>query len=123
MPRRPVCARSIRDRFIKPSNIYHEEITVSFGPMHQTHALLEFDAKFRKELDSRWAKVRGASRLSQLGLFAGAGLLFIGSIFGYFRLDNATRGYYTGRLQFMTAAAILAVVGAGALVAQWITWL
>jgi len=116
-------AATIQKRFVKPSNIYHEEITVSFGTMHQTHALLEFDVKFRKELEGRWAKVRGASRLSQLGLFAGAGLLLIGSIFGYFRLDNATRGYYTGRLQFVTAAAILAVVGAGAVVAQWITWL
>jgi hypothetical protein len=47
----------------------------------------------------------------------------LGSVFGYFRLDNATRGYYTGRLQFMAAAAILAIVGAGALLGRWITWL
>ena len=59
----------------------------------------------------------------RLGLFAGAALLLLASVFGYFRLDNATRGYYTGRLQFMTAAAILAVVGAGAVLAQWIHWL
>jgi hypothetical protein len=39
------------------------------------------------------------------------------------RLDNATRGYYTGRLQFMTAATILGVIGAGAVLAQWIHWL
>jgi hypothetical protein len=98
-------------------------ITVSFGPMHQTHALLTFDEKFRKELAARWTKVKGASRLGQLGFFAAGGLLLISSIFGYFRLDNATRGYYTGRLQFMTAAAILTIVGAGAILAQWITWL
>ena len=42
--------------------------------------------------------IRANSRLTQLGLFAGAGLLFLGSVFGYFRLDNATRGYYTGSL-------------------------
>jgi hypothetical protein len=61
--------------------------------------------------------------LTQLGLFAGAGLLLIGSIFSYFRLDNATRGYYTGRLQFMTAASILAVIGGGIFAARWIHWL
>jgi hypothetical protein len=61
--------------------------------------------------------------LTQLGLFAGAGLLLIGSIFSYFRLDNATRGYYTGRLQFLTAAAILAVIGGGVFAARWIHWL
>jgi len=67
--------------------------------------------------------VRATSRLAQTGLLSGGVLLLLGSIFGYFRLDNATRGYYTGRLQFMTAAAILAVVGAGAVLAQWIHWL
>ena len=59
----------------------------------------------------------------QTGLVSGAMLLLLTSVFGYFRLDNATRGYYTGRLQFMTAAAILAVVGAGVIAAQYITWL
>jgi hypothetical protein len=44
-------------------------------------------------------------------------------MFGYFRVDNATRGYYTGRLQFLSAAAILAIVGAGVVLARWIHWL
>ena len=46
-----------------------------------------------------------------------------GSVFSYFRLDNATRGCYTGRLQFLTAAAILAVIGGGVFAARWIHWL
>ena len=45
------------------------------------------------------------------------------AVFGYFRVDNATRGYYTGRLQFLSAAAILAIVGAGVFCARWIYWL
>jgi hypothetical protein len=116
-------AKSIKQRFVKPECVYREIITASVGPMHQVHALLQFDPEFRKELDSRWETVRATSRLFQMGLFSGAGLLLITSVFGYFRLDHATRGYYTGRLQFMTAAAILAVVGASAVVAQWIHWL
>lgn len=102
---------------------YHDRAQYSVGPMHENFALLEFGPEFREELTHRWDKVRATSRLVQTGLFAGAALLLVGSVFGYFRLDNATRGYYTGRLQFMTAAAILTIVGAGVLLARWITWL
>jgi hypothetical protein len=117
-------ADAIRRELIKSENIYEEKIvSPTTGDMYQIHALVEIDQSFREGLDHQWQRFRATSRLTQLGLFAGAGLLLIGSIFSYFRLDNATRGYYTGRLQFLTAAAILAVIGGGAFVAQWIHWL
>ncbi len=116
-------AGEIKERFIRPENVHADEANYSFAPMHESFALLEFDKSFRDELSQRWDGVRSTSRLTQLGLFAGAGLLLLASVFGYFRLDNATRGYYTGRLQFATAAAILAVIGAGVFAAQWIHWL
>jgi hypothetical protein len=116
-------AHEIKERFIRHENVHADEANYSFGPMHESFALLEFDQSFRDELSGRWDGIRSTSRLTQLGLFAGAGLLLLVSIFGYFRLDNATRGYYTGRLQFATAAAILAVIGAGVFAAQWIHWL
>jgi hypothetical protein len=117
--------RTIKQRFVKPQNVYEETLTFPdpLEEMAQSHALLEFPQSFRDELEARWAKVRATSRLAQMGLFAGASLLLLASVFGYFRLDNATRGYYTGRLQFMAAAAILAIIGAGALAARWITWM
>lgn len=115
---------TIRRDLVKPANVYEEKIvSPTTGDMHQIHALIEIDQNFRNRLDGEWRVVRANSRLTQLGLFAGAGLLFIGSVFSYFRLDNATRGYYTGRLQFMTAAAILAVIGGGVFAARWIHWL
>jgi hypothetical protein len=118
-------ARTIHERFVKKENEYHDTARYSdpVGYMHEHFALLEFDTKFRNDLDSRWTKVRATSRLAQTGLVSGAALLLLASVFGYFRLDNVTRGYYTGRLQFMTAAAILAVVGVGAALSQWIHWL
>jgi hypothetical protein len=116
-------ARAIKERFIKPESHYHDVARYSVGWMHENFALLEFGPDFRNELDRRWSQVRATSRLAQTGLLSGGVIMLLGSIFGYFRLDNATRGYYTGRLQFMTAAAILAVVGAGAVLAQWIHWL
>lgn len=116
-------AKTIRTRFLKPENIYHEQIVVSIGPMHQVHALLEFKPEFRSELDGRWAQFTRFSRLTQVGLGAFAVLALLGVVFGYFRLDNATRGYYTGRLQFLTAAAILAIVGVGVVAARWVVWM
>jgi hypothetical protein len=116
-------ARTIKEKYVKPGNTYHEQITVSIGDMQQRHALLEFDDSFRKEIQSTWVGKIAESRLLQLGVVAGGVLLLLGSVFGYFRLDNATRGYYTGRLQFMTAAAILAVVALGAAAAFRFTWL
>jgi hypothetical protein len=103
--------------------IYHEEGSFSVGPMHQSHALIEFGPDFRKKITDKWVDLTAYYRLMQTGLIAGGALLFLGTIFSYFRLDNATRGYYTGRLQFMTAAAILAIVGSGAVLARWIYWL
>ena len=108
---------------LKPENIYREEISLSVGPMHQVHALLEFDPDFRQKITNQWHDLTAYYRLLQTGLVAGGALLFLGTVFSYFRLDNATRGYYTGRLQFMTAAAILAIVGSGAVLARWIYWL
>lgn len=115
--------KAIKARFVKPENTYEEVIEVTIGPMHQAHALVEFDSKFRQEIEQSWDKVRATSRLTQITLFSGAAILLIASVFGYFRVDHATRGYYTGRLQFMTAAAILAVIGGGIFAARWIHWL
>jgi hypothetical protein len=116
-------AKTIRTRLLKPENIYHEQIVVSIGPMHQVHGLLEFKPEFRSELDQRWAQVTRYSRLTQVGLGSFAFLALLSVVFGYFRLDNATRGYYTGRLQFLTAAAILAIVGVGVVAARWVVWM
>jgi hypothetical protein len=116
--------QTIKQRLVKQPT-YPEKVVFSapVDEMEQIHALLEFGPDFRQELDGRWNQVRATSRLAQMGLFSGAALLLLSSVFGYFRLDNATRGYYTGRLQFMAAAAILAIVGAGAVLARWITWM
>ena len=104
--------------------IYHEQISFTVGPMHQAHALIEFGPQFRRNIEQQWTALTAKWRLTQMGLIAGGALLFLGTIFSYFRLDTATRGYYTGRLQFMTAAAILAIVGSGAVLAKWwIYWL
>ena len=53
-----------------------------------------------------------------VGILAG-----LATVFFYLRLDTATRGYYSGRLQFATGVIILGLVSLGILVARWIPWL
>lgn len=102
---------------------FTEQLEISVGLMNQVHALLVFDNDFRNELDLRWSEVRSKSRLAQTGLGAGVVLLMLGTLFSYFRVDTATKGYYTRRLQFATAGAILALVTASVVLTKFIPWM
>ena len=113
----------IKQKLLRTENLYDEKIIAPTSPMHQIHVRLEFDNEFRELLDKKWGELRATYRLAQTGLVTGGVLLLLATVFGYFRLDNATRGYYTGRLQFMAAAAILAIVATGAMFSRWIHWL
>ena len=106
-------------------NQYDEvaEHPLPVGLMHESHALLAFEDSFRNELNARWAHIIAGKRLVQTGLSAFGVLGLLGVIFGYFKLDTATRGFYTARLQFLAAAAILALVAAGVLMAKWVPYM
>jgi len=112
----------LKDRLVL-GDVFEEELNTSVGLMKQVHARLRFDRAFRNELELRWNEIRATSRLLQTGMGVGIVLLLLGTLFSYFRLDTATRGYYTGRLQFAAAAAILTLVAASVLLAKWIPWM
>lgn len=114
---------TIREKLIPAGNRYDEQIEVSIGPMYQSHALLEFGPEFQGEITQRWNALREESRLLQLGLVVCSIMLFVSVAFGYLRVDHATQGRQSSRLQFMAAAAILLIVGSGAAVARFWPWL
>jgi hypothetical protein len=113
----------IKKHLVPEGGIYHESLTVSFGQMQQAHALLQFNNGFRAELETRWKRAIAGWRLGQTGVLFGGVLVFLGAFFGYFKLDNATRGFYTGRLQLGMAATILTLVAAGIYLAKTFPWL
>lgn len=102
---------------------FEELIEFDFAIMNQSHLLVKIEPDLRESLDDRWREVRATYRLLQTGLGAGLVLLLLGTVFSYFKLDTATRGYYTGRLQFGAAAAILTLIVVCVLLAKWIPWM
>ncbi len=93
----------------------HSEIVVSgsVGPMHQIHALLEFDETVRNDLRRRWHDAVVTERLWYAGAGAGLVLALLGTFYGYLRLDAQTGGAHKGKLQLAaTLAALIAAAGA-----------
>jgi hypothetical protein len=123
-------AQYIREHLVGADNLFDEKRELSFGPMYQSHALIKFTPEFRQVLDERrsevdhqWQQFVVTGRLLGVALVFGLILAFLAVVSGYFRLDTATRGFYTARLQFLAAVAILAVIVAGALLARNVPWM
>jgi hypothetical protein len=107
----PVELETIKSELILPGNTFDEQIEISeLGPMHQCHALVNFTPSFKAKLDERWRTITVAGRTAKLGVIAVGVLMALSVVFGYFKADNATRGYYSTRLQLGSAGAIVALV-------------
>ena len=117
-------AETIRARLIRPTDEYIGRIKIrSLDPMVQSWVRLSIDQGFRSELDQRWSVERRKSRLVQTVLFGGGAMAVLALVFGFFSIDTATRGYYTGRLRLAVLTAILGVIVAGVLAARFVAWL
>lgn len=115
---------AIRRRFVGPEHLFDEKVvSPSFGPMQQSHGLLEFGPGFHREVEQAWHHVRARAQLGKVALGGGAVLGVLLLLFGYFSVDTATRGFYSGRLKFVTILAILTLVVTGFAIARSIPWL
>ncbi len=108
---------------VQPVNTYEERPEFSFGPMYQTHALLQFDDAFRRQAEQDWKEAVTLSRLVKIGLGGAAMFLLLAVAAGYLKADNATRGFYTRRLRFGAATVILALAAAVFFAVRWIPWI
>jgi hypothetical protein len=83
----------------------------------ETHILLKFDHSDRQYIEQQWQQMRLGSNLRYTGAGAGIVLGLLGTLFGYLKLDTATRGYYSGRLKLATGAMMAAITTLGILLA------
>lgn len=98
-------------------------ISPSFGVMYQSHALLEFGPDFHRQVEESWRQIQARAQLVKMALGAAAVLGTLMLLFGFFQADTATRGFYSGRLKFATAVAILGLIACGVYLARSIPWL
>lgn len=96
-----------RDSWIGPVE------TQSFGTMWETHVLLEFDDAARRQFEAWWQEAEVQRRLSFLGLGAAVVLGLLATMFGYLKLDTATKGFYSSRLQLAASLLVAVVLVAG----------
>lgn len=114
----------IRQNLVAPKNYYDEKvISPSVGPMHQSHALLEFGPEFHRDVERTWQQIVMRARLVKVALVSAAVLGTLALLFSFFQADSATRGFYTGRLKFATFVAILGLIASGIFLARSIPWL
>ena len=101
----------IADHILKEKHF--ETVDLPVSKMVIAHGLLVFDKNLRDEFRAEYQATKIRWRMLQAGGLAALVLVVIGTLFGYLKLDTATRGYYSGRLQLTAGALILAVVWAG----------
>lgn len=97
-----------------------EELCRTFGKDYEYfrgYAQLQLTNDFREHVSERWKTEQTRTRLVQSGIIGASvlGLLLI--LFGYFHLEQATRGFYSVRLQMVGLIVILTLVA----IAVWLS--
>lgn len=88
-----------------------ERVAKEYGPMYRAYLLLEVSPAKRDLLQREWHSAVVRRKLTVVsGGFAFL-VTCIATMLGYLRLDDATRGYYSGRLR-VGAAGVMAGAGA-----------
>jgi hypothetical protein len=94
-----------------------KESTATGMTMYETHVMLTLDPHARHVIEERLQSLEIRRRVRLAGAGAGVLLGLIATLWGYLKLDTASRGYYSGRLKLAAGAAAVATVsGAWAVV-------
>jgi hypothetical protein len=109
--------REYLNKHIKKQEFSEVVDTESVGPMHQIHALLEFDDSARADFHERWRRAVVTERVWVVGFGSAVVLALLGTAFGYLKLDQQTGGRQSGRLG-VAATLVALIVAAGALLVR-----
>lgn len=82
------------------------------------YARLELDQEFREYTKSRLQEARTRGRIAGAGLVGGTVLSILVVTLGYLKLEAATRGFYSRRLQTLALILALGIIGVAGVLAQ-----
>ncbi len=86
---------------------FSETLQFEVGEMKQVCILMKFDEDAQADLRRRWKDSQLEDRLAGVGAVSGGVMLLLGMVFGLFKLDTATKGFYTKRLIFGALAVTM----------------
>lgn len=109
--------RDYLNKHIKKQEFSEVVNTSTVGPMHQIHALLEFDDAARAEFHERWRHAVVTERVWIVGFGSAVVLALLSTAFGYLKLDQQTGGRQSGRIG-VAATLVALIVAAGALLVR-----
>ncbi|HEV3449125.1 MAG TPA: hypothetical protein VG099_31100, partial [Gemmataceae bacterium] len=81
-------------------------------PVKQIEIQVQFESKDLRYLLDKEGELRGQERMMLLGKFLAGLVAFLVAVAGYFRLEEATKGYYTTWLR-LGVLSFIAAVGVG----------
>ncbi len=105
----------IRDKILKVQYTEPGDTAIDDGgnEMDITYGRLVFTPEVNEEIRERYKNEVVGDRIGFFGVIAGMCLAFVATIYGYFRVDTATKGYYSGRLKIAAIAICILILGAG----------
>lgn len=122
----PLVSRAFIDERIVKELYSERSDSPRAGEMCEMHALLAFDDATRRELRQslaeRYESGIQADRLLGVGALAGLLLALVGSVYGYLRIDTATKGYYSGYLRIALFLVAITIISGASVVLGEVRW-
>lgn len=100
-------------RFDEP---YSKEMADRYGSDHDTYyrafAQIKLDETILADISRQLHRRKILYRLRMTGLFGSGTLVLLSLLYGYFRIEQATRGFYNRRLQTIVVLLAALILGA-----------
>jgi len=92
------------DRLVRKVEV--KEVDRGYGRLYEATLLVDFSPGRRAEVVASYHRQQVVGRLATLGGLLAFVLVCLGSLAGYIRADEATKGYYTTPLRLAAAAGV-----------------